>query len=136
MAAKKMNSVVHFEMPYKNAKRASKFYEKVFGWVTNSFGEDFGNYITVSTGPTNEKTQMVKKPGFINGGLYPQSASPKYKEPSVVISVADMEKHMKVVVKSGGKILRKPQDIPGIGKWVSFRDPEGNRVSMLQPVRP
>ena len=24
--------------------------------------------------------------------------------------------------------------IPGIGRYVSFTDPEGNRVSMLQPI--
>jgi len=38
------------------------------------------------------------------------------------------------VEKAGGKILRQPDEIPGIGTWVSFQDTEGNRVSMLQPL--
>jgi predicted enzyme related to lactoylglutathione lyase len=50
---------------------------------------------------------------------------------------------MKKVVEAGGKILgamdqsgqqsMEPQDIPGVGLWISFQDSEGNRVSMLQP---
>ncbi len=31
-------------------------------------------------------------------------------------------------------MLGEPMDIPGIGRYVSFTDPEGNRVSMLQPL--
>ena len=40
---------------------------------------------------------------------------------------------MKKVAAAGGKVLDKPQDIPGIGKYIAFRDSEGNRVGMLQP---
>ncbi len=39
----------------------------------------------------------------------------------------------KKVEKAGGKVLREPWDIPGVGLYVSFFDTEGNRVSMLQP---
>jgi len=31
-------------------------------------------------------------------------------------------------------VLGEPMDIPGVGKYVSFVDSEGNRVSMLQPL--
>jgi predicted enzyme related to lactoylglutathione lyase len=41
---------------------------------------------------------------------------------------------MDKVVAAGGKLLGEPMDIPGIGRYVSFHDTEGNRVSMLQPV--
>jgi predicted enzyme related to lactoylglutathione lyase len=41
---------------------------------------------------------------------------------------------MKKVTSSGGKIIGEPMDIPGVGKYVSFTDTEGNRVSMLQPL--
>lgn len=127
------NPVVHFEMPYKNAKRVSKFYENAFGWGMVDAGKNMGNYIVSQTAETDEKN-MVKTKGAINGGFYNLKQSPKSKEPSVVISVENLEKAMKTVVKAGGKILGKPQDIPTIGLWVSFRDSEGNRVSMLQPA--
>ena len=35
-----------------------------------------------------------------------------------------------------GNILGEPTDIPGIRKYVSFRDTEGNVCSLLQPVMP
>ena len=75
---------------------------------------------------------MVKIPGTINGGFYKWSK--KIKEPSVVVAVDDLKKSMADIKKAGGKLLGKPQDIPGIGVWVSFRDSEGNRVSILQPI--
>jgi len=40
---------------------------------------------------------------------------------------------MKKVKASGGKVLGKPMEIPGIGMYGSFTDTEGNRVSLLEP---
>jgi len=37
--------------------------------------------------------------------------------------------------QEGGKVLGEPMQIPHIGRYVSFFDTEGNRVSMLQPDR-
>jgi hypothetical protein len=48
--------------------------------------------------------------------------------------VGDIKKAMQKVAKAGGTVLGDPMDIPGIGKYVSFTDTEGNRVSLLQPV--
>jgi len=45
-----------------------------------------------------------------------------------------LEKHIAVVKKAGGKILGKPMDIPGIGKFVMLTDLERNRVGMLEPA--
>jgi predicted enzyme related to lactoylglutathione lyase len=128
----KKSPVVHFEMPYKDPKRASEFYSSVFGWGMNDAGKDMGGYIVAETSET-DKNRMVKTPGNINGGFYNLKQSPKSKEPSVVIAVDDVTESIKMIKEAGGKILGKIQDIPGIGKWVSFRDTEGNRVSILQP---
>ncbi len=125
------NPVVHFEMPYKDAKRVSEFYKKAFGWDMNGTGTDMGNYIVAITADTDEN-RMVKRPGAINGGFYDSNMSQASKEPSVVISVPDMKEAVKNIKAAGGKLLREPQDIPGIGLWVSFKDSEGNRVSILQ----
>lgn len=125
------NPVVHFEMPYKDSKRVAEFYQKAFGWQMNKLGDDMGGYITAYTAET-DKDRMVKTPGTINGGFYDLSMADAAKEPSVVISVPDLKEAMKNIEAAGGKLLREPQDIPGIGLWVSFTDSEGNRVSILQ----
>ncbi len=129
----KLNPVVHFEMPYENSERLVKFYESAFGWKMKKFGEEMGNYVTAATAETDEN-RMVKTPGAINGGFYPKSSGAPT-EPSVVISVEDIKKAMKDVADAGGKVLGEPMEIPGVGQYVSFKDTEGNRASLLQPVK-
>lgn len=128
---KHINPVVHFEMPYKDGKRVSKFYETAFGWGMNDAGKEMGHYIVAQTAET-DKNRMVKTPGTINGGFYKQSKS-QNPYPSFVISVENIDTAMDMVVKAGGKILGKPQHIHGIGMWAVFKDTEGNRVSILCP---
>jgi predicted enzyme related to lactoylglutathione lyase len=128
------NPVVHFEMPYKDANRVTKFYQDAFGWNMMNAGEAMGHYVVAQTAETDEN-RMVKTPGTINGGFYPLSASSDSTQPSVVISVDDMDKAIKDIESAGGELLGKPQEIPGIGLWVSFTDSEGNRVSVLQAKR-
>lgn len=138
----KMNSVVHFEMGYKDKGRMIKFYENVFGWDTEQYGPEMGNYVVVHTAET-DKNGMVQRKGAINGGFYEKTKDPASHAPSVVIAVDDIKEAMKDVEKAGGKILggmtpdgkktMEPIQIPGVGLWISIKDPEGNRVSMLQP---
>jgi uncharacterized protein len=124
------NPVVHFEMPYKDAARVSKFYNDAFGWPMNNAGESMGNYIVAVTADTDEN-RMVTQPGAINGGFYNQTQSGN-PYPSVVISVDNLDEAMKAVTAAGGQIQGEPQDIPGVGRWVVFIDSEGNKASMLQ----
>ena len=128
----KMNPVVHFEMPAENGKRMAEFYTKVFGWQTQQFGEEMGGYILATTTETGSNG-MPKNPGAINGGFYKKMDDPVSNHPSVVISVDDINESIGKIKSGGGKILGEIQEIPGIGKYISFLDTEGNRVGMLQP---
>jgi uncharacterized protein len=130
----KKNPVVHFEMPYENSERLASFYEKAFGWEMNKMGKEMGNYITATTTETDEK-RMVKTPGTINGGFFPKSDDRRQQYPSFVIAVDDINEGMKKISDAGGKVEGEPVDILGIGKYVSFTDTEGNRVSILQPAK-
>jgi uncharacterized protein len=134
---KKMNPVVHFEMPAEDVSRMRKFYEGVFGWKTNQMGPEMGEYVVVET--TETENRMVKTPGAINGGFYKKTASMSNFAPSVVISVDDINEAMKKVTEAGGKVIGgghkagEPDDIPGVGLYISILDTEGNRVGVLQP---
>lgn len=135
----KSSPVVHFEMPYEDRQRMADFYTKAFGWQANLLGEDFGNYVVVMTGETDEKTQQPKKAGMINGGFF--ETTKEKQAPSIVIGVEDIRAAMKKVGETGGKVLGgqksgEPDDIPGVGLYASFIDTEGNRVGMLQPTPP
>ena len=132
---KKMNPVVHFEMPAKDRNRVADFYTKVFGWQAKFFGPDMGNYVTVATTETDDQG-MIKTPGAINGGFYTLTDDGQQaNSPSVVIAVENIGEASKRITERGGKLLGEPMDIPGVGKWQSFEDTEGNRVSILQPLR-
>ena len=127
-----MNPVVHFEMPYDNRERMARFYTSAFGWEVQMLGEDMGNYALAMT--TESDPSGPKQPGAINGGFYGRNPEWPAQHPSIVIAVDDIGASMTKVTKAGGKVLGEPMDIPGVGKYVSFFDTEGNRVSMLQPL--
>ncbi|MEA2325607.1 MAG: uncharacterized protein QOE68_566 [Thermoanaerobaculia bacterium] len=128
----KMSPVVHFEMPAEDRTRMAKFYTEVFGWQTQMMGAEMGDYVVVTT--TESDDNGPKNPGAINGGFYPKKPDWPAQYPSVVISVDDIDESMKAVTDAGGKVLGEPMDIPGVGRYVSFYDTEGNRVSMLKAL--
>ena len=127
-----MDSVVHFEMPYDDAARVTAFYRSAFGWSTETMGADMGHYVLATTTATDAKGPTT--PGAINGGFFQKNPDWPGQQPSVVIAVDDIQAAMKQVKKAGGEVLGEPMEIPGVGKYVSFMDSEGNRVSMLQPL--
>lgn len=135
----KMNPVVHFEMPAKDKKRVADFYSSVFGWQMNQLGDEMGNYLLAGTTPVDDN-RMPTEPGAINGGFFDYQDKQGFDVPHLVISVDNLEESMKKVEEAGGKILggsKGPEtidDIPGVGRYISFIDSEGNHVGMLQPT--
>ena len=127
-----MDSVVHFEMPYDNRERMAKFYHSAFCWQTQMLGQDMNNYALTVTTETGDAGP--KNPGAINGGFYERKPDHPMQYPSVVIAVDNLKRSIEKVTAAGGKVLGDPWDIPGVGKYASFVDSEGNRVSMLEPI--
>lgn len=137
----KTNPVVHFEMGYNDRARMVKFYESAFGWTMRQMGPEMGNYVIAQTAET-DKDGMVQEKGTINGGFYQKTDDPLSQAPSVVVSVEDIQAAMQAVKDAGGEILgtrnekgertMEPQMIPGVGLWISAKDTEGNRFSILQ----
>src|SRR5262245_23659593 len=109
----KMDSVVHFEMPYDDRERMAKFYRDAFGWQTRMLGEEMGNYVLATTTESDESGP--KRPGAINGGFYKRKSNWPAQHPSFIIAVDDIQAAMRKVAEAGGK--------------VSFVDTENNRAS-------
>jgi len=127
-----MNSVVHFEMPYDDQSRMTKFYQQAFGWQTKALGEAMGNYVLAITTETDEGGP--KKAGAINGGFFQRKPDWPAQYPSVVVAVDSITNAIEDVRRAGGTVLGEPMEIPGVGQYVSFTDTEGNRGSMLHPA--
>jgi predicted enzyme related to lactoylglutathione lyase len=131
----KKNPVVHFEMPADDVKRMADFYSGVFGWEPQFLGEQMGNYVTVSTHDTENFGPSAQR-GAIDGGLFPKQEGMQNLHPSIVIAVEDINEHIDKISGAGGQVIGQPVDIPGVGRYVSFKDTEGNICSILQPVMP
>lgn len=127
----RMTPLVHFELPYDDSARMEKFYQAAFGWQTRALGEEMGNYVLATTTATGETGP--KEPGAINGGFFPKKPGWPAQHRSLVLAVDDIKAAMKNVATAGGKVL-EPMETPGVGRYVSFLDTEGNRLSMLQPA--
>ena len=115
------NSIVHFEIPADNLKRAKKFYEKLFGWkITDPWKM---NYFMVET--------KDKGKDGINGGLM---ARQNPGQPFMnYVAVDSIDAYSKKVVKAGGAIALPKMEIgKGMGWVAAFKDTEGNLMGLHQ----
>jgi len=129
-----MDPVVHFELPAEDRERMAAFYTAAFGWQAQFHGPEMGNYTVVTT--TESEGGRPTTPGAINGGLFLRTSDTASHTPSVVIAVQDIHASLRAVEQAGGTVAGPPQEIPGVGTHAGFRDTEGNRLSMLQPLAP
>ena len=125
-----MSKVVHFEIPADDLDRAKSFYGSVFGWQLDTMPMPGGEYTTVRTTPVDEKTQMPTDPGAINGGMMMRD----YRTPSPVITI-DVEAidiSLKEIEAEGGSTVTPRTEIPGMGAFAYFKDPEGNVLGLWE----
>ena len=111
--------VVHWELMSKDPAKVSAFYEKIFGWKIQHVPEM--NYRLVDTGGK----------GGINGGI----SKPDGKEPwpgnmTLYIDVDDLAAYRQRIVAAGGKILVEEQEVPNMGAFTLFADPEGRMMGL------
>jgi predicted enzyme related to lactoylglutathione lyase len=125
-----LDSVIHFEIPADDPKRATTFYKDVFGWQADEF-PGFNYWLLITT--EVDKKGNPKAPGAINGGLGTRGGSAP-KVPTITISVEDVDKSLKVIEKHGGKITSPKQQVGDIGYAAYFNDSEGNLIGLFQPV--
>jgi uncharacterized protein len=122
-----MRSVVHFEIPADDVARAKEFYRSVFDWQLQDMPEM--NYTIVRTTDVDEN-QMPTTAGAINGGLMQRSQETP--TPVLTIDVESIDQALKQVQASGGRTVRARTEIPGMGAYAYFTDPEGNTLGLWE----
>lgn len=123
-------SVVHFEIPADNLKRAQAFYSKAFGWQLNQFpGME---YWSVGTTPS-DKNGIPNSPGAINGGMGKREGP--LKALTVTIRVTDIDKALETVKKLGGGVVAKKSPVANLGFSAYFKDTEGNVVGLWEDAK-
>ncbi len=112
--------VVHWEFWSENPGKLADFYGKVFDWKINLLEEM--NYRMVDTGGE----------GGINGGMMTPQQGPWPGNMSFYIRVDDLERFKSKIKEAGGKILVERQDVPDVGAFSLFEDPDGRVLGIWQ----
>jgi predicted enzyme related to lactoylglutathione lyase len=117
-----MPKVIHFEIPAMDTKRAVAFYEKVFGWKIEKYGQQEMDYWLVVAGEDVE-------PG-INGAI----AKKDEVHPTTVntVSVVSFEGTAEKIKAAGGEVLGPKMAVQGVGYMSYCRDTEGNLFGIMQ----
>ena len=126
-----MDKVVHFEIPFDNGERATKFYKEVFNWQMQSIPEM--NYTMVHTVKI-DKNNMPTEPGAINGGMYKRDKNSS-KSPVLVIDVSSVDKYAKKIEKAGGKVTRQKTKVGDMGFYAQVADTEGNIIGIWETIK-
>ncbi|GJL93044.1 VOC family protein [Hyphococcus sp.] len=118
----------HFEIHAAEPERAIKFYEGVFGWKAQRYGDM--EYWGLLTGADDE-------PGIHGAIMKRRGPDPKDGQPinswGVTIEVDNLDSYFSKAVSSGGSEAMAKFPVPGVG-WVAyFKDTEGNIVGLHQP---
>jgi predicted enzyme related to lactoylglutathione lyase len=110
--------VVHWEFWSGDPEKLSDFYGKVFDWEIRHIPEM--NYRLVETGGE----------GGINGGIMKPQEGPWPGNMAFYIDVDDLAVYRQKIQEAGGKIVVEEMDVPEVGSFCLFEDPDG-RVSGL-----
>ena len=119
------NKLTHFAIHVDDIKRAKKFYQGVFDWGFNSYGQS--DFLQIKSDKT--------KNGELIGALQSRKYSP-VKEKIIglecSIAVESVDEIIMRIENNGGKILMPKTAIPYVGWITKFLDTEGNLVCAMQ----
>lgn len=110
--------VVHWELWSKNPQKVSDFYARVFDWQIRHIPEM--DYRLVETGGS----------GGINGGIMTPKEGPWPGDLAFYIDVDDLDAYARRIKEAGGKISVDKKDVPGVGSFSLFEDPDGRVLGM------
>jgi len=119
------NKLTHFAVYTDDIERAKKFYDKVFDWGFNSYGQS--DFLQIK----DDKSEN----GELIGALQSRKHSPvpeKVIGLECSISVENVDSIIEKVRNSGGKILMDKTAIPYVGWITKFLDTEGNLLCAMQ----
>ena len=108
---------VWYDVMTTDTKAAAAFYKAVIGWDATEMGSADRPYTVFSAGPAMAAGLMpIPKEACAEG------AKPCW---TGYIGVDDVDAYAARVTSAGGKVLRAPEDIPGVGRFALAADPHG-----------
>ncbi|HET9826701.1 MAG TPA: VOC family protein [Chitinophagaceae bacterium] len=114
--------VIHFEIPASDPNAVVKFFQDTFGWKIERYSDQ--PYWLCTTGKGDE--------AGIDGAIMQKESGAHHVQNT--IGVDNIEESRKTIVANGGTLTSEVMDIPNIGKFCYFKDPDGNVHGIIQPV--
>jgi uncharacterized protein len=130
---------VHFEIHATDTDTVRAFYESVFGWRFQQWGDI--PYWVVTTGQGDPAGDEPDSSAGVNGGMLPRQGDPPGADQPVnafvmTVEVPDCDLYVQRALAAGGSIALPANDMPGVGRLAYVKDPDGNILGMLQAEPP
>lgn len=103
------------------------FYTQLFGWDTETMPSSMGDYVLFKVGD-----EQVAGMGQLPAQAVEMGAPPYW---GGYVSVDDVDAIAKKVEELGGRVLVPPMDIPEVGRFATFQDPQGAIISAITNKR-
>ncbi len=105
--------------------RAKSFYENTIGWEIERMDGAFGTYWLAKAGQTPVA-------GIMDMRMSPVGTRPHW---FAYLEVDDVDRRVATATANGGKILREPFDVPGIGRIAMVADATGAPMGWMTSKR-
>jgi uncharacterized protein len=121
-----MATVVHFEIPADDLARAKKFYETLFGWKIEGFGDEpQAEYYMIGTTDKEGKQSLG---GGMMARKTPQNTTTNY------IGVPSIEAFAAKVESLGGRVVVPKTPVPNFGYFAVCLDTENNAFGLWEDL--
>jgi uncharacterized protein len=117
----------HVEIPVDDLERAERFYESVFPWKFGSPDEYPGYQLFLTPSGLDVPGGAIGE----RGGKGPSGADLP-DAVRVYVEVSSVDECLESVTRAGGTVVIGKREIPGHGWDATFRDTEGNLLSLWQ----
>jgi len=113
------------ELMTRDVDAAKAFYRAVLGWVLEDVDMPSGPYTVIKAG-SEQVGGMMRMPDKVPAGAPPHWAT--------YVTAQDVDAVAAKAGEHGGAILVPPTDTPGVGRFCTFRDPQGAVLSAISYV--
>ncbi len=129
------NPIVHFEIHASDVKRATKFYQDVFGWEIKQWS-DWEYWMVMTGAPTMTDTKSTDK--GINGGMLIRKGDAPKEGQAVnafvcTALVENIDHTIANIEKAGGTVAVSKHALVGMAWQAYYKDTEGNIFGIHQP---
>jgi predicted enzyme related to lactoylglutathione lyase len=112
------HSIVHVEIPAQDPEAANAFYSNLFGWKHEFYSDLNYHRFYTDEGPGG---------GYVNVG----ELGHKINQVRVSVETDDIDATLAKAEALGGKIIQTKTEIPGMGAFGIFMDPQGNCIGLF-----